>query len=612
MQHRVRIITAVALLLAAASSRAGVVQPPLGTDHLRRQAIEHPHALIRQVHKRLDKAGDTLPPKVERGLLWWLGSAALNVNDGATLTESVLRLQSLGQVYKDPVAKAAAGYLRAFQHILTGNGSGLSEALKAASLVQASSDAKVVAWSKYELCDAYTQLGHPRRGLPLCRDAERAARAVGDTWEIADDENDIAWNLTGLHHAARAVPYYKRSRRDFTSIGETQVASMVGDNLAHAYLQLHHPHEALALSRASLVKENASGLHSDALLSYANVARAYDAMGRHADALREIASAIAGAKRTHNNDLLPDFYAAESLFAEHAGHLHQALKSARIEATTLRNQHSPGLLATEAALEKRYAARERELRIRDLERQNTIKDLQLKAARAEADRQNEAERRESLHSLVMRIIALAALLVASLLYLLWRSQRRHAAHMREQALHDPLTGADNRRAFMLAAEQLLDPAGMASRSTHALLLIDVDHFKRINDTAGHPAGDRVLSLVVERMQLSCGAHGRVARLGGEEFAVLCPRMSGPVAERLAERLRQDIAHLSLETVGNVGHVTISIGVAATTDLDQSDIESWLRAADAALYDAKENGRNQVVRATRPVAARQRAAWTDTQ
>lgn len=583
-------------LAAAAAAAAASVAPPLGTDPMRRQAVEHPRALIRSIHQRLDRAG-TLSPRAERGLLWWLGSAALNVNDGAVLTESVLRLDSLGQAYRDPVALAAAGYLRAFQHIITGNGVGLSEALKAAARVQGNRDPKVVAWSKYELCDAYTQLGHPARGLPLCRDAEKAARRVGDAWEIADDENDIAWNLSGLHRAAEAVPYYRRSRRGFDAIGETQVASMVGDNLAHAYLQLHRPHQALALSRASLQKETASGLNSDALLSRANIARAYDAMGRHRDALREIGAAIAGARRTHNEDLLPDFFAAQSVFAEHAGLLHRALAGARAEAAALRHQHDPNLLATEAALEKRYATREKELRIRDLERENTIKDLALKAARAESARQTETQRREYLRGLVTRVVALGLLLVATLLYLLWRGQRRHAADMRDQALRDPLTGADNRRAFMQAARRLLDADTFRPAPPHALLLVDIDHFKRINDSAGHPAGDRILVQVVECMQRVATPRARVARLGGEEFAVLCARTEGAEAEHLAERIRSEIAMLPRPAKGEAHPITVSIGVATTNDLagDERDIEGWLRAADMALYAAKDMGRDRVMR-----------------
>ncbi|MDA3914287.1 GGDEF domain-containing protein, partial [Oleiagrimonas sp.] len=534
-----------------------------------------------------------------RGLLWWMGSAALNLNDDATLTEAVLRLDSLDHAHSDKLAGAAADFLRAFHLILNGDASGLSMALRGASLVQDSSNLKVDAWARYELCDAYTQVGEASKALPVCTRAANFARAVGDDWELADDQNDLAWNHSALKQYAQAVALFKESRKRFRSIGANQVAAQVGDNLSHTYILTGHPRKALALSRASLVLELAAGRDNDALLSRDNIARAYAALGQPKRAMKIIEAAIHDAEHSSNHGLLPRLYAGDSQFAEAAGDLKHALASARKVSALLRKQRNPSLLATEKVLENRYQQRERELRIRTLEHQNRNKTLELEVARARTTHQNEVARRQQLWILIALLISVGLLLVTGLLYLLLRSQRHHANALRQLALRDPLTGVDNRRAFMQTASEMIEGPRTYPGSEHALLLLDLDHFKAVNDTAGHPAGDRVLSDVVNDLELASTGVGRISRLGGEEFALLCPRMGAEQARRHAAVLCHRIATLPLPLPEGspIQSVTISIGVAILDGTHSHDIETWLRAADYALYKAKAQGRNRVVLAT---------------
>ena len=127
-----------------------------------------------------------------------------------------------------------------------------------------------------------------------------------------------------------------------------------------------------------------------------------------------------------------------------------------------------------------------------------------------------------------------------------------------------------------------------------MLLLDVDHFKQVNDTWGHSAGDLVLRGVADMMRHGVRAEDTLARLGGEEFVVIMPSTTRPLALRVAERLRSRIAQQSVDIGGGQRvPITVSIGVSLKRDLED-EIEDLLRRADDAMYAAKRTGRNRVV------------------
>ena len=145
---------------------------------------------------------------------------------------------------------------------------------------------------------------------------------------------------------------------------------------------------------------------------------------------------------------------------------------------------------------------------------------------------------------------------------------------------DALTGLENRRAMLSRVQ-----AAFADDVGAAVLLIDIDRFKRINDHFGHDVGDRVLRDVAVRLEQVVGVTGHVARWGGEEFLVLVPR--GHNASALAKKLVQRVR---AQQVGAGITVTVSVGGAARSEV--ASLEDWLRLADARLYAAKENGRDR--------------------
>jgi diguanylate cyclase (GGDEF)-like protein len=158
------------------------------------------------------------------------------------------------------------------------------------------------------------------------------------------------------------------------------------------------------------------------------------------------------------------------------------------------------------------------------------------------------------------------------------------------ALTDGLTGMQNRRYFDDALREYLEEFRRIGKPV-GLLLLDLDHFKSVNDTHGHDVGDEVLRVVAGCLREFTRYHDVVARLGGEEFAVVAPNMDTDMLIKLAERIRKAIASLSV-TTGNVRlRVTTSVGIAIWDGKENA--EQFYRRADRMLYEAKRLGRNRV-------------------
>ena len=158
------------------------------------------------------------------------------------------------------------------------------------------------------------------------------------------------------------------------------------------------------------------------------------------------------------------------------------------------------------------------------------------------------------------------------------------------ALTDGLTGMQNRRYFDDALKEYLDEFRRIDKPV-GLMIFDLDHFKQVNDTHGHDVGDEVLRAVAGCLKDMTRYHDVVARLGGEEFAVVAPNMDHDMLVRLAERIRKGIAAMPILS-GNVRlKITASVGLAVWDRKESA--EEFFRRADKQLYQAKRQGRNRV-------------------
>lgn len=183
-------------------------------------------------------------------------------------------------------------------------------------------------------------------------------------------------------------------------------------------------------------------------------------------------------------------------------------------------------------------------------------------------------------------------------YRLTRHLRRRDAkesHLRNQADTDPLTSLHNRRWFDEKAQQEWQHR-RAGDGHLAVLMMDIDQFKAYNDHYGHPRGDLALISVAHLVRKGCRREeDGAARYGGEEFVMILPGCDSAAAARVAESIRREVEETALpHEKSQRGVVTISIGVASTSDTEAQSIEALIAAADANLYKAKEGGRNRVV------------------
>ncbi|MGV8734624.1 MAG: diguanylate cyclase [Pseudomonas asiatica] len=168
--------------------------------------------------------------------------------------------------------------------------------------------------------------------------------------------------------------------------------------------------------------------------------------------------------------------------------------------------------------------------------------------------------------------------------------REHLEEQRQKALLDPLTGLPNRAAWSERVErEMLE--WQAHGGHLAMAILDLDHFKRINDSYGHLAGDKVLKIVADQLRKRLRSHDFIARFGGEEFVLLLPQTSPAAAAQIAEMLRATVEACPFHFKGERVVITTSIGLGAFRPGERGD--QVLKRADAALYRAKESGRNRV-------------------
>jgi diguanylate cyclase len=163
---------------------------------------------------------------------------------------------------------------------------------------------------------------------------------------------------------------------------------------------------------------------------------------------------------------------------------------------------------------------------------------------------------------------------------------------RKEARCDGLSGLGNRKSFDEAIQYAVSNY-KSKNIPFALVMADVDHFKRINDTHGHPAGDKVVARIGETLKQLCRSHDHIARYGGDEFAIVLMKIKREAALSAAARIRSAIEQTNFSVGGNGGRISVTFSMGMSFPAKQDTVESITERADRALYESKKRGRNQL-------------------
>jgi diguanylate cyclase (GGDEF)-like protein len=551
-----------ATLLAVAAVAAAAPEP-MTLDAFRILSVEEPQRCLRTGEDLLAGEWAASHPKWRRDVVLRMARAATLLADATAVDRAVARLEALA-AGGDEVAGAYAGVVRGASLADAGRvADALETATAAAAVLRATGDERLRAFAESEMCDVAARATRVDLARRHCSEARRLWEPLGDSYQLGRIDNYLAMIADENGDVEEAIRLGKRARDLFVRAGMPSLGSMMDDNLAGYYLDAGQPAQALALSTSALRHEEASGKVQHAVLSRMNIAHALALLGRHAAAKEAIARAIADARKIGYDVALPSLYEVQIVVGKAAGD------------NQLVHQAAAGAVAAINALAK--SERERALFEAEASFGTAIAEAEAKRART--------------RSALLAVSGGSFAVIAVLLLLLLRAGHRRERELAMLSSTDSLTGAATRRAFMTALDQAV--AIGSTGPAPVLLVLDADHFKRLNDEHGHPAGDEALRQLVARVRSEIRAADVVGRLGGEEFGVVLRGAGGDEAARRAEAIRAAVAARPLELGESHVTLTVSIGVAVLDGKRIPSVERWLAAADGALYEAKRGGRNRV-------------------
>jgi diguanylate cyclase (GGDEF)-like protein len=363
-------------------------------------------------------------------------------------------------------------------------------------------------------------------------------------------------------------------------------------NLSDSYLKAHDYRKAMAYANQAI--DAARPLHDDDTEATArvNIGQAYLGMGRLAEGKRSFEAGLAVYEKSGDKPQLQDVMMEYGLALERAGDMEGAVEAYHRERKLSNELFETRRQRTVLELQGKYEADKKEKQIELLRRENQVKS-------AEIDNRLLQQR---VWWLLAVVFALASVIVG----ILYRKVRHANAQLqvknhelKQQSSRDPLTSLYNRRhfqEFMRTIVPLEKRGAVAAEDiVGALFLLDVDHFKHVNDTYGHAAGDAVLTMISEKLREILRETDMIVRWGGEEFLAFLPAIPREGVDEIARRLLAGISEHTIDYQGNAISVNVSIGFAPFPLSPGEQPLPWERAVnlvDMALYMAKGHGRNR--------------------
>lgn len=401
----------------------------------------------------------------------------------------------------------------------------------------------------------------------------------GQPNDVADTLFNLGTTFQSKGDLVAAELYLRRALATFQKLERAPDVAYTKRALGSNLMKQGRATEALRLLDETVAFYERQQDKDNAAMSRQYRGMAYRRLGRFPEALSELDSARRFFEQDNNVRYLEKNAEEVTLIYAQLGDWRKAYEaSARHEAlaqtlaTTRRDE-----LASRLRVE--FDTERKDQQNRALARENALRATAL----------HEAERSRRLQIVVS---ALTALLATAMAILFWR-QVVNTRRMRAMAMTDELTRLPNRRHILVTADIAFDLAKREGRAA-AVIVLDIDRFKKINDTFGHAAGDVVLQSVARVCRVELRGGDQIGRIGGEEFLVVLHSATEQQAREIAERLRLAVERLDFSSIAPDLRVTISLGVRVANEYDSG---AAIAAADSMLYRAKESGRNRVEMAT---------------
>ena len=482
----------------------------------------------------------------------------------------------IGRASQDPSLLTRALALRGEMHYLRGAyGDALTDLKAAYDAAVAADDDGDRRYALNAIANLYGSAGEYERAIQYYQQSLRIARERALDLSVANALYNIGVTYDKLGRHADALAQYREVLAIHESRGDGDEVASTLRSMAISLIKLDRAEEAFdTIERARQV---ATGRDEDLAASMRLTrASALRALRRGAEALPDLDAAWAWFEPQQARPFMEKILDERAQALAQAGRHREALDARNQQLLLKEELHQAWRREQTARLRVEFDTDKTEQENRALQTENALRLAALEDA-------------ERIRALQWWVIFSAGVALVALLALV-AIQVRNSRKLRRIALTDELTGLPNRRATIAHVKQQLERRAQA-RTPISLVALDIDHFKRINDTYGHDAGDVVLKRVAERLRESFRP-GFVGRVGGEEFLAVVAAADADAAPAQAERARRAVEsidlsdlHPSLKTSSSFGIATLGSG------------EPWEQAAkraDAALYRAKSAGRNQVV------------------
>ncbi len=445
----------------------------------------------------------------------------------------------------------------------------------------------------YSLVMLYVNMRQLDKASDAQREAMEVARAMGTPGRVAaalSNEYGLAIELKDFKRARRALLEGLALEK---SIGARQMMATTLVNLSDSYLKEHKYHEAQIYASQALKASIDVNSNNDIATARINLGQAYLGQGRVAEGKQQFEMGLATYEKQGDKPELQAVLLEYGGALEHAGDYKGAVdayhRERRISSEMFAEQRQKAVLD----LQQKYDTEKKQQQIEALRQENRVKGAELDNRR--------------LQQRIWWLLAVVFALVSAIVGLLYRKVRHANAKLEEKNLElkqqsslDPLTMLYNRRHFqdfMRTDMRTSDDErrSMADDTVGAMFLLDVDHFKNVNDTFGHAAGDAVLKMIAQSLRVALRETDMIVRWGGEEFLAFLPAVSRNGLDEVARRILFSISSQSLEYQGTVIPVNVSVGFAPFPLAPGGVAMSWERAVnlvDMALYLAKSHGRNR--------------------